>query len=134
MFFPKKTKFKKVKKGRLPQTTSSLTRLTYGGCGLKSLESCRVTGSQLEAVRQNINRKIKRRGKIWIHVFPDTPLTSKPSEVRMGKGKGSVTQWVAKVPAGKLLFEVLGPNSQFLAKVLHSAANKLPIKTGIVQR
>lgn len=134
MLQPKKTKFKKYRKGRLQSKSTSLVKLQYGVMGLKSLESCRITGSQIEAVRQNINRKLKRRGKIWINIFPDLPVTSKPSEIRMGKGKGSVDHWVAKVSAGKILFEVLGPKEQVLYKALKSASNKLPIKTYIIKK
>jgi large subunit ribosomal protein L16 len=134
MLRPKQTKFKKYRKIKIKRQSSSLTKLQYGIVGLKSLESCRITGAQIEAVRQNINRKLKRRGKIWINIFPDLPVTSKPSEIRMGKGKGSVDHWVAKVSAGKVLFEVLGPKEQILVKALKSAANKLPIKTYILKK
>jgi len=134
MFIPKKTKFKKYRKGKLKPQTNGLIHLKYGALGLKCLESFRLTSSQIESVRQNINRKIKRKGKIWINVFPDTPVTSKPSEIRMGKGKGSVDYWVSKINAGKIIFEVIGPKSQLLYKALKSAANKLPVKTFIVRR
>jgi large subunit ribosomal protein L16 len=134
MLQPKKTKFKKYRKGRLQPKTNSLVSVNFGSLGLKSLESCRITSTQIESFRQSINRKIKRKGKIWINIFPDLPVTSKPSEVRMGKGKGAVDHWVAKVSAGKILFEVLGPREQILYKALKSAANKLPVKTYIVKR
>nr|YP_003434235.1 ribosomal protein L16 [Chattonella marina]BAI70582.1 ribosomal protein L16 [Chattonella marina] len=131
---PKKTKYKKYQKGSFQSKRTSFISLTYGLFGLKCLESFNITSSQIEAVRQNINRKIKRRGKIWINVFPDFPITSKPSEVRMGKGKGSVDYWVSKVSAGKIIFEVASPNDKLAYNALKSAANKLPVKTFIIKR
>jgi len=98
------------------------------------LEAGRIKSSQIESVRKNIKRKIKKSGKIWINIFPDLPITSKPSEVRMGKGKGNIDHWVTKIVPGKILFEVLGNDKQLLKNSLKSAANKLPIKTTIIER
>jgi large subunit ribosomal protein L16 len=137
MFQPKKTKYKKYHKGKFPLKKNSSIQLKFGFFGLKCLESCRLTSSQIEAFRQNINRKLKKKGKIWINVFPDLPVTSKPSEVRMGKGKGSIDYWVTKISSGRILFEVsgiYGLNEQILINNLKSASQKLPIKTCIVQR
>ena len=134
MLKPKKTKYKKYHKGRLKIKTNSLTNLNFGFFGLKVLESGRITSCQIESVRRNINRKIKKFGKIWINIFPDLPITSKPSEIRMGKGKGNINNWVAKVSCGKILFEIAGPNNQLLISSLKSSSNKLPLKTSIVKR
>ena len=137
MFKPKKTKYKKYQKGRLKSNSCSLLHLTFGCYGLKSLESGRITSWQIESLRQNINRKIKKSGKIWINIFPDIPITSKPSEIRMGKGKGNVDYWIAKVSPGQILFEVIGRDSQYsnlIVDALKSGSNKLPVKTLIVRR
>lgn len=134
MFQPKKVKYKKYQKGRLKNKTNSLVTLKFGLFGLKSLEAGRITSSQIEAVRKNIKRKIKKSGKIWINIFPDLPITSKPSEIRMGKGKGNIDHWAAKIAPGKILFEVLGSDKQLLKSSLKSASNKLPVRTFIVQK
>lgn len=137
MFKPKKTKYKKYQKSRLKCNCRSLIHLTFGYFGLKSLETGRITSWQIESIRQNINRKIKKSGKIWINIFPDVPITSKPSEIRMGKGKGNVDYWIAKVTPGQILFEVIGRDSQYsnlIVDALKSGSNKLPVKTLIVRR
>jgi large subunit ribosomal protein L16 len=134
MFQPKKTKYKKYQKGRLKLKTNSLLSLNFGSFGLKSLESGCIKSSQIEAVRRNIKRKIKKFGKIWINIFPNFPITSKPSEVRMGKGKGNVNYWVSKISPGQILFEVSGQDQQLIKDSLKSASNKLSVKTFIIKR
>jgi len=134
MYQPKKTKYKKYHKGKINQKTNSLVTLNFGDFGLKALESGRITGKQLESVRVNIKRKLRKYDQIWINVFPDTPLTSKPLEVRMGKGKGNVDYWVSKISPGNILFEVTALNKKLVLECLKSAANNLPLKTCIVQR
>jgi len=134
MYQPKKTKYKKYHKGKINQKTNSLVTLNFGDFGLIALESGRITGKQLESVRVNIKRKLRKYDQIWINVFPDTPLTSKPLEVRMGKGKGNVDYWVSKISPGNILFEVTALNKKLVLECLKSAANKLPLKTCIVQR
>ena len=134
MYQPKKTKYKKYHKGKISQKTNSLVTLNFGDFGLKALESGRITGKHLESVRVNIKRKLRKYDQIWINVFPDIPLTSKPLEVRMGKGKGNVDYWVSKISPGNILFEVTALNKKLVLECLKSAANKLPLKTCIVQR
>jgi large subunit ribosomal protein L16 len=134
MYQPKKTKYKKYHKGKINQKTNSLVTLNFGDFGIKALESGRITGKQLESVRVNIKRKLRKYDQIWINVFPDIPLTSKPLEVRMGKGKGNVDYWVSKISPGNILFEVTALNKKLVLECLKSAANKLPLKTCIVQR
>lgn len=134
MLQPKKKKYKKYHKGRYNLKTTSISLLKWGSFGLKSLEAGRISSSQIESVRRNINRKIKKFGKIWINIFPDLPVTSKPSEIRMGKGKGNVDYWVAKVSPGKIIFEILGSDNQLIYNSLKSASNKLSIKTLIIKR
>jgi len=123
MYQPKKTKYKKYHKGKINQKTNSLVTLNFGDFGLKALESGRITGKQLESVRVNIKRKLRKYDQIWINVFPDTPLTSKPLEVRMGKGKGNVDYWVSKISPGNILFEVTALNKKLVLECLKSAAN-----------
>lgn len=134
MFQPKKTKYKKSHKGRLKLKTNSLVKLHFGFFGLKVLETGLITSFQIESVRQNVNRKIKKLGKIFINIFPDHPITTKPSEIRMGKGKGNINYWAVKVSSGKILFEVIGQDSKLIKDALQSASNKLPLKTSIIKR
>jgi len=134
MFQPKKTKYKKYHVSRFISKKNSLTDLNFGFFGLKTLESGRISSFQIESVRQNIKRKIKKFGKIWINIFPDMPITSKPSEIRMGKGKGNVDHWIAKVNSGKILFEIIGQDEKLILESLKSAANKLPLKTIVIKR
>jgi large subunit ribosomal protein L16 len=131
---PKKTKFSKSQKGPLGGIeTNSL--LTFGFYGLQTVESGRITARQIEATRKSVNRRIKKVGKLWINIFPDLPVSSKPTEVRMGKGKGSVDYWCAKVRAGKILFEIGSEVSPALAReALEMGANKLPVKTKFIQK
>jgi large subunit ribosomal protein L16 len=128
---PKKLKFKKTRKGKLKKFKHN-KNLVYGNIGLKSLESGYITSKQIEASRQSINRKIKRSGKIWIRIFPNTPITKKPLETRMGKGKGSVDHWASKVSGGTVLFELCGISHKKAFLALKTGSAKLPIKTSVI--
>jgi len=130
---PKKTKYKKIKKGNKLKFNFKNNKLKFGDIGLLSIESGIITARQIESARQIINRKIKRKGKVWIRVFPNLPVTSKPTEVRMGKGKGNVSHWCVKVASGTMLFEICNDNSYDSIKALKSGNYKLPIKTKIVK-
>ena len=125
---PKKIKYKKVKKGRLKKF-SYKTNLSFGTIGLKSLESGLISARQIESARQAISRKIKKKGKLWIKIFPNLPITKKPTEVRMGKGKGNVSHWVARVRGGSVIFEVCGVNTKTAFKAFKTGSAKLPVKT-----
>jgi large subunit ribosomal protein L16 len=128
---PRKTKYKKTKKGKLVRLEFKTNDLKFGTIGLKAAESGLISASQIEAARQAIVRKIKRKGKIWIKIFPDLPVTSKPTGVRMGKGKGQVSHWCARVRGGTVLFEVCGVNINIVIAALKTGGAKLPIKTKI---
>jgi large subunit ribosomal protein L16 len=130
---PKKTKYKKIKKGRQLKLNFKGNKLNFGNIGLKSTESGLITSRQLESARQSINRKLKRKGKIWIRVFPSLPITTKPTEVRMGKGKGSVSHWGVKVAPGSIIFEIVNKNFYDSIKALNSGKHKLPVKTKIIK-
>lgn len=130
---PRKTKYKKLRKGKLPKLEYKVTILKFGVIGLKAAESGIISAKQLEAARQAINRKLKRKGKMWIRIFPNYPITKKPTEVRMGKGKGSVNYWAAKVGGGTILFEICGVSSQKAISAFYTGGAKLPIKTIIVK-
>lgn len=129
---PKKTKYKKNKKGKIPKLSFKSNKLNFGVIGLKSVESGIITARQIEAARQAINRKIKRKGKVWVRIFPFISVTSKPTAVRMGKGKGSVSHWVSKVGAGTVLFEICGVNTFNSIAALKTGSAKLSIKTKII--
>nr|QYB23239.1 ribosomal protein L16 [Lithodesmioides sp. mgcode 4] len=129
---PKKFKFKKIQKGKIPKIKYKSNQLKFGNIGLKANQSGRITSKQLESARQAIVRKIKRKGKIWINVFPNIPITKKPTEVRMGKGKGNVDYWAAKVKLGTVLFEISGVNQNNAKLAFKTGKAKLPIKTIIV--
>ena len=129
--FPKKLKFKKVKKGKLKKYEYKSNSLKFGTIGLKAMNSGFVTAKQIEAARQAITRKIKRKGKVWVRVFPDQPITSKPTEVRMGKGKGAFSHWAAKIRGGSIIFEVCGINLKTALKAFRTGGAKLPVKTTI---
>lgn len=134
MLLPKRTKFRKVQKGRnrgLAQTGSSVS---FGEFGLKSVERGNLTSRQIEAARRALTRSVKRGGKIWIRVFPDKPITQKPLEVRMGKGKGSVEYWVAQIQPGKILYEIQGVTEEAAREAFALASAKLPVKTVFVKR
>ena len=134
MLQPKRTKFRKMFKGRIHGSAKGGTDLTFGTYGLKSVEPHRVTARQIEAARRAMTRHMKRQGRVWIRIFPDVPVTSKPTEVRMGKGKGSVDFWAAKVKPGRIMFEIDGVTETVAREALRLAAMKLPIKTRTVVR
>ena len=134
MLQPKKTKFRKQFKGRIHGAAKGGTNLDFGGVGLKALEPNRVTAREIEAARRAITRQMKRQGRVWIRVFPDVPVTSKPTEVRMGKGKGSVDFWAARVKPGRIMFEIDGVNEETAREALRLGAAKLSVKTRFVQR
>ena len=134
MLQPKKTKFRKAHKGRIHGNAKGGTDLAFGQYGLKSQEPERVTARQIEAARRAITREMKRAGRVWIRVFPDLPVSKKPTEVRMGKGKGSVEFWAARVKPGRILFELDGVAGPLAAEAFSRAAMKLPIKTKVVAR
>ncbi len=127
---PNRVKYKKIKKGKLVKF-SYKNRLNFGTIGLKALESGFISARQLESARQAIVRKIKKKGKLWIKIFPSLPITKKPAEVRMGKGKGNVSHWVAKIRGGSVLFEVCGINRKNAIKAFKTGSAKLPVKTQI---
>ena len=131
---PKRTKFRKAFKGRISGNSKGGFTLAFGEYGLKALEPERVTARQIEATRRAITREMKRQGKVWIRVFPDVPVSAKPIEVRMGKGKGSVDRWVSRVAPGRILFEIDGVPEDIAREALRLGAAKLPIKTKIVKR
>ena len=134
MMQPKKTKFRKAHKGRIHGTASSGATLAFGQFGLKAMAPERITARQIEAARRALTRHMKRAGPVWIRVFPDLPVSSKPAEVRMGSGKGSPEYWVARVKPGRIMFEIDGVNQQTAREALTLAAAKLPIKTRFVAR
>jgi len=127
---PNKIKYQNIKKGKLTKY-SYKNNLNFGTIGLKALESGFISARQLEAARQAMARKIKKKGKLWIKIFPNLPVTKKPLEVRMGKGKGNISQWVAKIKGGAVLFEVCGINRKTAIKAFKTGSAKLPIKTQI---
>src|SRR5579883_615480 len=134
MLQPKKTKFRKAFKGRMHGNAKGGTSLNFGSYGLKALEPERVTARQIEAARRAITRQMKRQGRVWIRVFPDLPVTDKPAEVRMGKGKGAVEYWAARVHPGRILFEIDGVPDDVAREALRLGAAKLPVKTRVVTR
>ena len=134
MLQPKRTKFRKMHKGRIHGLAKGGSDLNFGTYGLKATTPERVTARQIEATRRAVTREMKRQGKVWIRVFPDTPVTAKPIEVRMGKGKGSVDRWVARVQPGRILFEIDGVPDEVALEALRLGAAKLPIRTKIVRR
>jgi large subunit ribosomal protein L16 len=127
---PKKVKYKKIKKGKLVKFSYN-NNLNFGTLGLKALESGFISARQLESARQAMARKIKKKGKLWIKIYPNLPITKKPTEVRMGKGKGNVSHWVAKIKGGSVLFEVCGINRKTAIKAFRTGGAKLPIRTQI---
>lgn len=134
MLQPKRTKFRKMHKGRNTGLAQRGNTVAFGEIGLKSIGRGRMTARQIEAARRTITRRIKRGGKIWIRVFPDKPITEKPLEVRMGKGKGPVEYWVAEIKPGKMLYEIEGVSEELAREALTLASAKLPFKTTIVKR
>ncbi|MEZ5786202.1 MAG: 50S ribosomal protein L16 [Xanthobacteraceae bacterium] len=134
MLQPMRTKYRKAHKGRIRGLATSATTLAFGNFGLKAMEPERITARQIEAARRAMTRHMKRAGRVWIRIFPDVPISKKPLEVRMGSGKGAPEYWVARVKAGRILFEVDGVNSQVAREALTLAAAKLPIKTRFIER
>tara|TARA_A100000171_G_C2085372_1_gene121773 strand:+ start:292 stop:711 length:420 start_codon:yes stop_codon:yes gene_type:complete len=134
MLQPKKTKFRKARKGRIHGVATGGVSLNFGEYGLKALEPERITARQIEAARRAITRHIRRAGRVWIRIFPDVPVSSKPAEVRMGSGKGSVDRWVCRVKPGKIMFELGGVPAPLARTAFELAAAKLPIKTKFVAR
>src|SRR6516162_6553525 len=134
MLQPKKTKFRKAFKGRMNGNAKGGTALNFGSFGLKALEPERVTARQIEAARRAITRQMKRAGRVWIRIFPDLPVSKKPTEVRMGKGKGSPEFWAARVKPGKIMFEIDGVGEETAREALRLGAAKLPIRTRVVTR
>jgi len=134
MLSPKRTKFRKQHKGRIHGQAKGGTELNFGSFGLKAIEPERITARQIEAARRAMTRHMKRQGRVWIRIFPDVPVTQKPTEVRMGKGKGSVEYWAAKVKPGRVMFEIDGVSEPVAREALRLAAMKLPIKSRFVQK
>ena len=134
MLLPKKTKYRKAQKGgkKITGYSRAGTTLSYGSFGLKALESAKLSSRQIESARRVITRSMKRSGKLWIMVFPHTPITKKPAEVRMGSGKGSVEYWVSKIKPGRIVFEIDGVSNDVAIEALQKASAKLPFKTRVV--
>ena len=134
MLAPKKTKYRKAHKGRIHGNAKGGTDLLFGSFGLKALTPNRITARQIEAARRTMTRYMKREGKVWIRIFPDKPITSKPQEVRMGKGKGALDHYVAPVKPGRIMFEIDGVTSETAHEALRLAAQKLPVLTKVIVR
>ncbi len=134
MLQPKRTKFRKQHKGRIHGNAKGGTSLSFGAYGLKAQEPERITARQIEAARRAITRHMKRAGRVWIRIFPDVPISKKPTEVRMGKGKGTPEYWAARVAPGRIMFEIDVVNETTAREALRLGARKLPIKTRFVQR
>jgi large subunit ribosomal protein L16 len=134
MLQPKRTKFRKMHKGRITGQAKGGFEISFGQFGLKALEPERVTSRQIEAARRAMTREMKRQGRVWIRIFPDVPVSKKPIEVRMGKGKGAVEFWAAKVKPGRVMFEIDGVSETVAREALRLAAMKLPVKTRVVAR
>jgi len=134
MLMPKRVKYRKQFRGRMRGQASRGVEVTFGDYGLQALEPCWIPSRQIEAARRAIVRHVRRRGKLWIRIFPDKPVTAKPAETRMGKGKGSVDHWVAVVKPGRVLFEIAGVPEDAAREAMRLASYKLPIKTQFVAR
>ena len=134
MLLPKKTKHRKVQRGRRRGTAKGQTTVQFGDYGLKALENGWLTNRQIEAARIAMTRKIKRGGKVWINLFPDKPVTQKPAETRMGSGKGSPEHWVAVVKPGRVMFELSFPDAAQAREAMEKAVQKLPIKARVISR
>ena len=134
MLSPKRTKFRKAHKGRIHGMSKGGTSLNFGAYGLKAISPERITARQIEAARRAITRHLRHAGRLWIRVFPDVPVSSKPAEVRMGKGEGSPEFWVARVAPGRIMFELDGVSWDLAQEAFKLAAAKLPIETKIVRR
>jgi len=134
MLSPKKVKYRKQMKGNMRGMAYRGSTISFGAYALKAIECGRMTAQQIEAARITISRTVKRGGKMWIRVFPDKPLTKKPAETRMGKGKGSPESWVAPVKPGRILYELTGVDEELAVKALKLAGNKLPFATKVISR
>lgn len=134
MLQPKRTKFRKAHKGRIHGNAKGGTQLNFGAYGLKATTPARVTARQIEAARRAITRHLRRSGRVWIRIFPDVPVSSKPAEVRMGKGKGNPEYWVARVKPGRIMFEIDGVSGELASEALTLASAKLPLDTRVVKR
>jgi large subunit ribosomal protein L16 len=134
MLQPKRTKFRKAQKGRVKGAAKGGTSLNFGSYGLKAQRPGRITARQIEAARRAMTRQMKRAGRVWIRIFPDTPVSKKPTEVRMGKGKGAPEFWCAKVKPGRIMFEIDGVSDPVAREALRLGAAKLPVKTRVVAR
>ena len=134
MLQPKRTKFRKMHKGRIHGMAKGGSDLTFGTYGLKATQPERITARQIEAARRAMTRQMKRQGRVWIRIFPDTPVTSKPTEVRMGKGKGATDRWVAVVKRGRVMFEISGVSEEAAREAFRKAHHKLPIDTRVIAR
>ena len=134
MLSPKRTKFRKAHKGRIHGNSKGGTSLNFGAYGLKAMAPERITARQIEAARRAITRHLRRTGRLWIRVFPDVPVSSKPAEVRMGKGKGSPEYWAARVAPGRIMFEIDGVSEPVAREALRLGAMKLSVKSKFVQR
>ena len=134
MLQPKRTKFRKQHKGRIHGEAKGGSTLNFGSYALKATEPERVTARQIEAARRAMTRHMKRQGRVWIRIFPDVPVTSKPTEVRMGKGKGSVDFWACKIKPGRIMFELDGVSEEIAREALRLAAMTLPVSTRVVVR
>ena len=134
MMQPKKTKFRKAHKGRIHGVATSGATLSFGQFGLKAMAPERITARQIEAARRALTRHMKRAGRVWIRIFPDVPVSSKPTEVRMGKGKGAPEFWAARVKPGRIMFEIDGVPEDVAREALRLGAAKLPIRTRFIQR
>jgi large subunit ribosomal protein L16 len=132
MLMPKRTKFRKLQRGRMKGKAFRGSTISFGEYALKSMECGKVSSKQIEAARVAISRKVKRGGKLWIRIFPDYPVTKKPAETRMGKGKGNPEGWVAIIKPGRILFEIAGVSEELAKDALRLAAFKLPVKTKIM--
>ena len=134
MLSPARTKYRKAHKGRIHGNAKGGTSLNFGNCGMKAVEPGRITARQLEAARRAITRQMKRAGRVWIRIFPDVPVSKKPIEVRMGKGKGAPEFWAARVHPGRIMFEIDGVNEETAREALRLGAAKLPVRTRVVAR
>ena len=134
MLSPKRTKFRKAHKGRVHGNAKGGTSLNFGAYGLKAMQPGRITARQIEASRRAVTRHIKRAGKVWIRIFPDVPVSGKPAEVRMGKGKGSPEYWMCRVKPGRVMFELDGVEPEIAREALMLAAAKLPIRCKFIER
>jgi len=134
MLQPKKTKYRKMQKGRIRGKPTRGMKISFGELALQTLENGKITSQQIEAARIAITRKVKRGAKLWIRIFPDKPITKKPAETRMGKGKGDIAGWVAPVRKGQLLYEISGVSEELAREAFRLASHKLPVKTKVVTR